>query len=654
MQLRNWTGLKELELLAPARTADIGIAAIDCGADAVYIAGPEFGARQAAGNPVDDIRRLCDYAHRFGVRIFAALNTIVYDDELPRALRMMKEMQDAGADAIIIQDLGLTGPARRLAGCADNLEIPLHASTQCAVRTPEKARFLESLGFERLILERGLSLDRIREIRAAVGCELEFFVHGALCVCYSGQCYISENIARRSANRGACIQACRSLYNLTDSEGNILVSNQPLLSLKDFNLKSRLKDLADAGISSFKIEGRLKNISYVRNIVREYSMALDSIVEKYPDRYRRASYGEVSGGFSPEPDKTFNRGYTELFLDGRRGLWASGGAAKSMGEEAGVVEKISPDKSVFTLRPARPGLRFGNGDGFCFVTDRQKVVGFRADVCEGMTVRCKPVPELSEGVMLYRNIDQAFERKLETELPRRQIGVELSISSSGDGPALAVSALSEDGRSWSGILGEGAEPALNQEKMHAALVVQLSKSAEHYAFSVRSIESDSLPFLPVSAVNAFRRRIARELDNIPCVKSGLHGNGASHAEDISEGAACPGIPSFFPKGQRISYRANVANSLSRNLFSSLGAGDIEQAYELQRKPGAELMRTKYCIRYQYGHCPKYHKDSWPSGLFLENNGRLFPLEFDCKACEMSVLAPDSSISKVMETSPKRS
>ena len=301
--------MRQLELLAPARDIQIGIAAIDCGADAVYIAGPQFGARQAAGNEIEEIRSLCEYAHRFGARIFVALNTILYDDELEAAYKQMLAVQEAGADALIIQDLAILKMAQNgIGSLKEDFRIPLHASTQCAIRTPEHAAFLEGLGFSRLILERELSLDEIKAIRNAVTCELEFFVHGALCVCYSGQCYLSEKIAGRSANRGACIQACRSRYDLVDADGNILVKDKALLSLKDYNLKNRIEELADAGITSFKIEGRLKNASYVRNVVRDYSIALDELVQKRPDEYERGSFGQVSGGFTPDTSKTFNRG----------------------------------------------------------------------------------------------------------------------------------------------------------------------------------------------------------------------------------------------------------------------------------------------------------------------------------------------------------
>ena len=656
--------MRELELLAPARTADIGIAAIDCGADAVYIAGPEFGARQAAGNSIDDIRRLCAYAHRFGARIFAALNTIIYADEMERACGMMLMLQDAGVDAIIVQDLGLAGVAMQRVrdvdgGCAaklceEGLEIPLHASTQCAIRTPEKAAFLERLGFSRLILERELSLGQISAIRAAVDCELEFFVHGAVCVCYSGQCYISEHIAGRSANRGACIQACRSLYNLVDGEGRRLVQDKPLLSLKDYRLKDRLGDLAAAGISSFKVEGRLKNISYVRNVVREYSLALDSLVERFPEKYSRASFGRVSGGFVPDSSKTFNRGYTELWLDGRRGQWASDTAATSMGEPIGTVESVSPDGTMIRIRPSRPGLKLNNGDGFCFVSGGREVTGFRGDVCEGLTVRCKPVRGLHAGAEIYRNSDTAFEKVLETDMPERSVRVELTVTvqDSGDGCILVVSAVTEDGRRCRKSAGEGADPARNVENMKNTIVAQLSRSSGHYSFSVLDFQAERLPFLPVSAVNALRRDLAAELDSMPVQARPLYRNPGQRlrvkggpdvletvpGQDKAMESMRPEADSFAA-GRTFTYKDNVANPETGELLSSLGAASVEPAYEIAGQKGAELMRTRYCIRYQFGRCPAHHGRKWPDRLFLENNGRLFELGFDCRNCEMTVFTP---------------
>lgn len=562
--------MKFLELLAPARNADIGIAAIDCGADAVYIAGPAFGARQAAGNSMEDIRRLTEYAHRFGARIFLTLNTILFDNELAEAERLLAEAKDAGVDAIIAQDLAVW----------ELTDLPVHASTQCAIRTPEKARLYEGIGASRLVLEREMSLDQIRAIRSSVNCELEFFVHGALCVCYSGQCYMSERIAGRSANRGECIQACRSLYDLVDEDGNVLVRNKALLSLKDYNLKDRLQDLADAGICSFKIEGRLKNISYVRNVVRAYSLALDELVAANPEKLRRVSFGRSEGGFTPDLAKTFNRGYTQLFLDGKRsGNWSSMDAPKSIGEEVGTVVSIAPMRQNFsngkrpseenitiTLRMKNPGDRLQNGDGFSFLSKgRGEIVGFRGDVCQGNRITCRNVTGLYPGAKLYRNLSNAFEKELESNLPVRTIPVSVDISvivvpvtttgsvtewcrsvtenigpvtddscpvtEKGRSPSqskrlckqtysLKINAVSQDGRSIVLEREAGDSTAENAKRMREMFVAQISKDTGIYSFTLSSLNVEtpdgSLPFLPASALNAIRRDLAATLDKMPC------------------------------------------------------------------------------------------------------------------------------------------
>lgn len=562
--------MKFLELLAPARNADIGIAAIDCGADAVYIAGPAFGARQAAGNSMEDIRRLTEYAHRFGARIFLTLNTILFDNELAEAERLLAEAKDAGVDAIIAQDLAVW----------ELTDLPVHASTQCAIRTPEKARLYEGIGASRLVLEREMSLDQIRAIRSSVNCELEFFVHGALCVCYSGQCYMSERIAGRSANRGECIQACRSLYDLVDEDGNVLVRNKALLSLKDYNLKDRLKDLAEAGICSFKIEGRLKNISYVRNVVRAYSLALDELVAANPEKLRRVSFGRSEGGFTPDLAKTFNRGYTQLFLDGKRsGNWSSMDAPKSIGEEVGTVVSIAPMRQNFsngkrpseenitiTLRMKNPGDRLQNGDGFSFLSKgRGEIVGFRGDVCQGNRITCRNVTGLYPGAKLYRNLSNAFEKELNSDLPVRRISVSVDISvivvpvtttgsvtewcrsvtenigpvtddscpvtEKGRSPSqskrlckqtysLKINAVSQDGRSIVLEREAGDSTAENAKRMREMFVAQISKDTGIYSFTLSSLNVEtpdgSLPFLPASALNAIRRDLAATLDKMPC------------------------------------------------------------------------------------------------------------------------------------------
>lgn len=692
--------MKFLELLAPARNADIGIAAIDCGADAVYIAGPAFGARQAAGNSMEDIRRLTEYAHRFGARIFLTLNTILFDNELVEAERLLAEAKDAGVDAIIAQDLAVW----------ELTDLPVHASTQCAIRTPEKARLYEGIGASRLVLEREMSLDQIRAIRSSVNCELEFFVHGALCVCYSGQCYMSERIAGRSANRGECIQACRSLYDLVDGSGNVLVRNKALLSLKDYNLKDRLKDLAEAGICSFKIEGRLKNISYVRNVVRAYSLALDELVAANPEKLRRVSFGRSEGGFTPDLAKTFNRGYTQLFLDGKRsGNWSSMDAPKSIGEEVGTVVSIAPMRQNFsngkrpseenitiTLRMKNPGDRLQNGDGFSFLSKgRGEIVGFRGDVCQGNRITCRNVTGLYPGAKLYRNLSNAFEKELESNLPVRTIPVSVDISvivvpvtstSSGTEEdrspslpkrlseptySLKINAVSQDGRSVKLEREAGHNAAENPKRMRGMFATQISKATGIYSFTLRSLEVEtpdgSLPFLPTSALNAIRRDLAAAMEEMPCRAIPLLVNQASSRTGNAEYpvlepdvlSQVQDIQETTSNGPHLSYKANIANHIARKIYMSLGASRTDDAFEISHRPDAELMRTKYCIRYELGLCPVHQAgrqhgranhtsgmvnppipSSRKTNLYLTNNGKRYHLSFDCANCEMVVRVND--------------
>lgn len=613
--------MRYLELLAPARTTEIGIAAIDCGTDAVYIAGPAFGARAAAGNPVEDIARLCSYAHRFGVRIYVTLNTILYDSELEEAAGLIKELVDAGADAIIVQD-----PAVMALGG----DAPVyHASTQCAIRTPEKAAFMESLGFGRLILERQLSLDEIRAIRAATDAELEFFVHGALCMSYSGQCYLSEKLTGRSANRGSCIQACRSLYDLYDASGKLLSKRRAFLSLKDLMLLDRLEDLAEVGVDSFKIEGRLKNGSYVRSVVKSYSAALDALVKKYPDKYCRASFGHSSAGGPAPLEKTFNRGYTQLYIDGKKGKWASLDTPKSMGELIGTVDGLSRKEGLtrISVKPAAPGLRLCNGDGFAFVRSDGGIGGFRGFRCSGLEIDCRGAEGLEKGMQLYRNLSTEFERSVAAEKAVREIPVTIDFSTSpemtnmssrpsSEGPRgeISLTATSEDGRRVSLTRSlEGAEVALNPERMESIVRTQLGKRSSCYVFSVGTI-SGTLPLLSAAFLNGIRRDLADLLDATPVQPIPLR-----------KGVRSPkAIPSS------LDYKANIANHITEDIYKDLGSAVTELAYELSHRQGAELMRSRYCLRKELGLCPS--RDP----LFLKNNGRTLRLDFDCKSCEMIV------------------
>ena len=641
--------MRDLELLAPAKNKDIGIAAIDCGADAVYIAGPAFGARQAAGNSMEDIRQLCDYAHKFGARIYLTLNTILFDNEMDEAYALMCDAEDAGVDALIVQDLAVMKMAEGgKDGKQRRIHIPLHASTQCAIRDVRKAVFYKDNGFSRLVLERELPLSKVKEISEATGCEIEFFVHGAICVCYNGQCYMSESITGRSANRGECIQACRSLYNLVDSDsGKVLAKNKALLSLKDYSLINRLEDIAEAGACSFKIEGRLKNISYVRNTVSAYSQALDKLVEKHPEKYRRASFGHISNGFRPDLVKTFNRGYTELFLDGHRGKWASMDAPKGMGEPVGITDSVRPvgkDEIEITIKPQKGNtIILANGDGFAFTSHNGDIVGFRGDVCSGNTIRSKRIQGLTPGIKLFRNISVAFEKSMINSPCKRQISSEMETVISGDGVSgyvISVSATTEDGRESCVSCNAGTDPARNAEMMKSMVSGQLCKSSGIYNFhGTKPLQIDTtdgnIPFVSSAFLNGIRRSLAENLDKQPVLSRPLL--------NLRSGHSSPTGSIQLPA--HLNYKYNVANSLAREMYISRGkCNTVDDAYEISHIRGAELMRSKYCIRYELRLCPKMNKPGTPipKHLHLENNGRKFALTFDCKNCEM-VVSDDSGL-----------
>lgn len=617
-----------LELLAPARNADIGIAAVDCGADAVYIAGPGFGARKDAGNSIEDLARLCSYAHRFGVRIFVTVNTIVFDSELSLCYRMMLQAQEAGADALIVQDPALIvlasgGPD----GKGPKISIPLHASTQCAIRSPEKARALYEAGFSRLVLERHLSLDQIRDIASATPAETEAFVHGALCVAYSGECYLSEMISGRSANRGACMQACRERYDLLDPSGKVLCRNKALLSLKDLCLIDRLLPMAEAGVTSFKIEGRLKNMSYVKNVVKAYSDALDGIIAENPGRYARSSFGRSEGcSFTPNLEKTFNRGYTRLFIDGSRSSsWGAIEAPKSMGQKLGKVLSAEslPGGRVKITVDTTDTLR--NGDGFAFVRGGA-VEGFRGDLCQGNTATIfKRVPGLEKGVLLYRNLSSEFEKVITSDKSHRVLDTVITPSIENGAEEglyiLSATAVTADGRSVRVQSGPEAFPAAeNRGRMLSLIQSQLSKSSAHYAFRARIDESllpERLPLVGASRLNALRRQAAEALEGLPCTM-----------RPMKQSRLNPGA--ILPRPEE-GYKANVANLLSEKFFP---AG--EKAYELSHRKPAELMRSKFCLRYELGLCPRQGKGT-AGTLLLAGNSKTLELQFHCSSCEMSVV-----------------
>ena len=608
--------LVALELLAPARTADIGIEAIRHGADAVYIGASHHGARKAAGNSLEDIQRLVNYAHSFGARIYVTVNTIIYDEELELVKQLVLDLERIGVDALIVQDMSLLKMKDNL-----DFQIPLHASTQMDNRTPEKVRFLSERGFEQVVLARELSLEEIRAIHQEnPQTKLEVFVHGALCVSLSGQCYASEAIFGRSANRGECAQLCRMEFDLEDDKGNVYVKKKHLLSLKDLCQIDALEDLAEAGASSFKIEGRLKDAAYVKNVTAAYSLALDALVEKHPDKYRRASKGRVELKFQPDVRKSFNRGFTHYFLYGRNAEIFSFDTPKALGEPVGRVKEIYTDSFVVD-----GNVTFSNGDGLCFFDKSGKLYGFRINKAVGNRLYPLEMPRmLHRGNQIYRNQDKRFDDILAHESAERFIPVDVTIDRVGENFILTMSDGERDV-----ALQVPYEAELARTHQSENLERQFSKLG-NTPYRLRSFQIlyKKNYFIPSSLLTEWRRALSSKLIGLALSK---------------------GIPSIrmaslplggVEGGPHLTYLSNVSNHLSRQFYENLGFKQIEPAYELAHPDGVPVMFCRHCIRYAMGWCYKRQdaKSNVPSRLFLRlENGKRFALEFDCKACMMKVI-----------------
>ncbi|MBS0356730.1 MAG: U32 family peptidase [Proteobacteria bacterium] len=611
---------KQLELLAPAKNADIGIEAINHGADAVYIGGPAFGARANAENTIADIERLTRHAHRFGARIFVACNTILHDEEVASAERLIRQLHEAGADALIVQDMGLLE--------LDLPPIQLHASTQTDIRHADKARFLQDVGFSQIVLAREMTLTEIRKVAAATDCALEFFVHGALCVAFSGQCYISHAHTGRSANRGECSQACRLPYDLADKDGNLVASNQHLLSMKDNNQSANLRALADAGISSFKIEGRYKDMAYVKNITAHYRLLLDEIMEDTPE-YSRTSAGRSTFLFQPLADKTFNRGATDYFVNGRQADIGAFDSPKFVGEPVGSVIRLDgKQRRWFDTTSA---VELHNGDGLSFYDRKGELVGLRVNRAERVgedfrvhTADAVPA-ELFPGSGVFRNRDHEFEKMLEKKSAERRIAVDLRLTETPDGFALTLT--DETGVSASAELPHAKEPAKDAERALAGLRDNLGKLGATI-FSARAIELqlDQAWFLPAGAINALRREAVDKLEAARL---------AALAPLPRRAAVEPPVP--YPQTE-LSYLANVLNQKARDFYQRHGVQLIEAAYEAnEHVDDASLMITKHCLRYSFNLCPKEVKGIRPDPMTLINGKEKLTLRFDCKRCEMHVV-----------------
>lgn len=602
------TNARRIELLAPAKNAEIGKEAILHGADAVYIGAPRFGARAAAGNSLDDLAGLVDFAHRFDARIYITFNTLLYDHELAEAERLIRQLYRIGVDALIVQDMGIT-----------RLDIPpiaLHASTQTDNRTPEKVQFLERCGFSQVVLARELSLDEIRTISSTVRVPLEVFVHGALCVSYSGQCYLSQALCGRSANRGECAQYCRLPYTLVDGRGRIVARDKHLLSLRDLNQSDRLEELLDAGVTSLKIEGRLKEMAYVKNCTAYYRQELDRIFERRPE-YRRSSTGSSIIDFTPRLEKSFNRGFTHYFLDGRTAApIASPDTPKSLGERVGQVKQT--DRNSFVVAGT---TSLHNGDGLCFVNSRGEFEGVRVNRAEGNRIYPASRIDIAPRTVLYRNLDFEFEKQLARPTADRRIGVTMRLYTVPDGFALTLT----DENGLSVTVREEAQHQPARTPQQETQQKQLGKLGTTVYTATRiDIALDESLFVPASTLSKLRQRGVEWLDR------------ARRIACRPERRRPEELTARFPQNT-INYLGNVSNHLAEQFYRDHGVTSIAPAFETNPVEGVPLMFTRHCIRYMLGYCRKtLAGKELPEPLTLLYKGERLALHFDCQACQMTI------------------
>lgn len=599
--------LINIELLSPAKNAETAIAAIQHGADAVYIGAPKFGARAAVGNSLEDITKAVDYAHSFNSKIYSTVNTILYDSELKEAEKMIRDLYRIGVDAIIVQDMSILR--------MDIPPIQLHASTQCDIRTPEKAKFLENVGFSQLVLARELTLEEIKAIRNAVSVPLEYFVHGALCVSYSGRCNASCFFKNRSANRGECSQICRLPYNVYDENGLIL-KNKHILSLKDFNLSDRLEDLIEAGVSSFKIEGRLKEIQYVKNITALYNNRLNEICTSNQDKYRRCSFGTCEYSFEPNPEKSFNRGFTHYFNETRKPKQklASIYSPKSIGEKVGTVEKCF--KNTLTISG---NTKLTNGDGLVYIKN-DELLGFRANKVTGNCVHLVNSIQIKPGTTIYRNLDKSFSDLLSKDSATRKIGISVALVKTEKG--LRIDSSDEIGNVCSAFYPFVAEMAKNNQADYQKRIISKLGNTNYI---LQNLDNNSVSdlFIPASILSDIRRTIIESLESAQKTNYKF-----SYRKKEDKNAKLP--------YDNLLFSDNVANSLSKMFYTEHGAKSIEPAMELSKDiKNPILMTTRYCIRRQLDACIKENKQGKiGKHLVLESNDIRMSVEFDCKNCQM--------------------
>lgn len=611
--------MQTLELLAPAKNLECGISAIDHGADAVYIGASRYGARAAAGNSIDDIKALCDYAHIYNAKVYVTVNTIIYDEELNDTLALCKNLSEIGVDALLLQDMGLFSILNEGGGTVHNISpMALHASTQTDNRTVEKVRWLASLGFKRVVLARELSSNEIAEIHRQVPeVELEVFVHGALCVSYSGQCYASQYCFSRSANRGECAQFCRMPFTLKDANGNIIEQSAHVLSLKDMAQLENLERLAEAGAVSFKIEGRLKDVDYVKNVTAAYSEKLNEICRKHPERYRRASMGRCTYIFVPNINKTFNRGYTTYFFHERQQGVISPDTPKSLGEYVGKVKEIK--KNYFSVASLES---FCNGDGFCFFNSRRQLVGFRVNKVDGNKLFPQLMPrELQPGTILYRNHDQHFQALLTKSSAVRKI--ELTMQLTIESSSLTLCATDEQGYTCTTSETYTYQTAEKPQEQNIRLQLNKLGDTPYICKQLDILCDGDIPFIQSSILAKLRRDVTAQHLKLSRKKKEVHRSSANQVP-------CPEY--------KYSFLYNAANATAKDFYSHYGIK--AHSFETDKAQDKLLMQCRFCIRYEAGFCSKKGiKIPWKEPLTLTlDDGKTFLVKFNCNNCQMEIWA----------------
>lgn len=604
--------MRKIELLSPAKNLESGIAAVNMGADAVYIGAEKFGARSAAGNSVKDIEKLIDYAHIYHARVYAAVNTLLFDDELDDARRLIKELYESGVDALIIQDTGILE--------MDIPPVPIHASTQMNNFDIERIRFLDMAGIKRIILARELSFADIRKIRNEVKCELEFFVHGALCVSLSGQCYMSASIGGRSGNRGDCAQPCRNVFDLQDGTGNFILKGMHPLSLKDLNLSNHIEELIDSGIDSLKIEGRLKDENYVKNITALYRRTIDSALEGKKE-FSRASSGKVYFDFTPDPEKTFNRGYTEYFINGRKNTVGALNSPKSVGKRIGPVDEIG--NSFFSVKS---GEKINNGDGLFFYNKEKDITGIKANRVEGNKIFPHSMKGIFKGAEVFRNHDTAFEKILISSKTERKIFVTVNFYETETG--FGITLQDEDGFTGFSEVNSVKEISISGSR-EDSIKKQVSRLGST-VFAPREviIESGSNYFIQASVLNELRRSAVEEL-----LKERIKNHRIESAHIKKESMNYP--------LKKIDYTWNVTNALAEKFYTRHGVEEIERGFEISSDTdGKRVMTTAMCLKYELNLCAKFQSagKKWQEPFFLTNGRDKFRVEFDCSACMMKIFS----------------